>query len=75
MLGNLIGGFIVILIGVTLAPTVADQIELARDPDPTQTEIAFRDTEDEGEENVLQEKEVLRRIANDIAEIKNVLVK
>ena len=33
MLGNLIGGFIVILIGVTLAPTVADQIQLARDPD------------------------------------------
>lgn len=26
MLGNLIGGFIVILVGVTLIPTVADQI-------------------------------------------------
>jgi len=26
MLGNLIGGFIVILVGVTLAPTVADQV-------------------------------------------------
>lgn len=31
MLGNLIGGFIVILVGVTLAPTVADQVEGARD--------------------------------------------
>ena len=27
MLGNLIGGFIVILIGATLAPTVADQVQ------------------------------------------------
>lgn len=26
MLGNLIGGFIVILVGVTLAPTVANQV-------------------------------------------------
>ena len=26
MLGNLIGGFIVILVGVTLAPTVATQV-------------------------------------------------
>lgn len=26
MLGNLIGGFIVILVGVTLAPTVADEV-------------------------------------------------
>ena len=42
---------------------------------PTQTEIAFRDTDSEDEESVLQEKEVLRRIANDIAEIKKVLVK
>lgn len=30
MLGNLIGGFIVILVGVSLAPTVADQVEAAR---------------------------------------------
>ena len=30
MLGNLIGGFIVILIGVTLAPTVADAVELGQ---------------------------------------------
>lgn len=29
MLGNLIGGFIVILVGVTLVPEVADQIFLA----------------------------------------------
>jgi len=33
MLGNIIGGFIVILVGVTLAPTVADQIAGAQDPD------------------------------------------
>ena len=26
MLGNIIGGFIVILVGVTLAPTVADEV-------------------------------------------------
>ncbi len=30
MLGNLIGGFIVILIGVVLAPTVANEVEGAR---------------------------------------------
>ena len=30
MLGNLIGGFIVILVGVTLIPTVADSIYEAR---------------------------------------------
>jgi len=30
MLGNLIGGFIVILVGVTLAPTVADTVKLAQ---------------------------------------------
>jgi len=30
MLGNLIGGFIVILVGVTLAPTVADEVEGAK---------------------------------------------
>ena len=31
MLGNLIGGFIVILVGVTLLPTVADQVSHAQD--------------------------------------------
>ena len=30
MLGNIIGGFIVILVGVTLAPTVAQQVGLAQ---------------------------------------------
>jgi len=30
MLGNIIGGFIVILVGVTLAPTVANEVALAR---------------------------------------------
>lgn len=30
MLGNLIGGFITILVGITLAPTVADEIYDAR---------------------------------------------
>jgi len=30
MLGNLIGGFIVILVGVTLAPTVASEVRGAR---------------------------------------------
>ena len=30
MLGNLIGGFIVILVGVTLIPTVADEIASAQ---------------------------------------------
>ena len=29
MLGNLIGGFIVILVGVNLIPTVADQVDMA----------------------------------------------
>jgi hypothetical protein len=29
MLGNIIGGFIVILVGVTLAPTIADQVSIA----------------------------------------------
>ena len=29
MLGNLIGGFIVILVGATLAPTVADEVATA----------------------------------------------
>ena len=30
MLGNLIGGFIVILVGVTLLPTIADEIANAQ---------------------------------------------
>jgi hypothetical protein len=30
MLGNLIGGFIVIIVGVNLMPTVADQVEAAK---------------------------------------------
>lgn len=30
MLGNIIGGFIVILVGATLAPTVADEVRAAR---------------------------------------------
>ena len=30
MLGNLIGGFIVILVGVTLAPTVAEEVGQAK---------------------------------------------
>jgi hypothetical protein len=30
MLGNLIGGFIVILVGVTLAPTVANEVQGAK---------------------------------------------
>jgi len=30
MLGNVIGGFIVILVGATLAPTVAQQVGLAQ---------------------------------------------
>lgn len=35
MLGNLIGGFIVILVGVTLIPTVADEISNARSNEET----------------------------------------
>jgi len=31
MLGNLIGGFIVILVGATLAPTVANEVQAAED--------------------------------------------
>ena len=31
MLGNLIGGFIVIIIGVSLIPSVADEVEAAQD--------------------------------------------
>jgi hypothetical protein len=31
MLGNLLGGFIVILIGVQLLPIVAQQVQLAKD--------------------------------------------
>ena len=42
---------------------------------PTQTEIAFRDTDiEKEEESILQEKEVLRRIANDISELKRALI-
>ena len=29
MLGNLIGGFIVIIVGVSLLPTVADEVDMA----------------------------------------------
>jgi len=35
MLGNLLGGFIVILIGVNLIPTVADQVQAAQDGNVT----------------------------------------
>ena len=35
MLGNLIGGFIVILVGVTLIPTIADEIASAQDGNVT----------------------------------------
>jgi uncharacterized membrane protein YhaH (DUF805 family) len=35
MLGNLIGGFIVILVGTSLIGTVADQIEEAKDGNVT----------------------------------------
>lgn len=31
MLGNIIGGFIVILVGVTLAPTIANEVQGAKD--------------------------------------------
>ena len=31
MLGNLFGGFIVILVGVNLLPTIADQVKAAQD--------------------------------------------
>ena len=35
MLGNLIGGFIVIIVGVTLAPTVANEVSVATDGNVT----------------------------------------
>ena len=35
MLGNIIGGFIVIIVGVTLLPTIADNIEAAQDGNVT----------------------------------------
>jgi len=35
MLGNLIGGFIVILVGVNLIPTVADQVVAAQNGNVT----------------------------------------
>jgi len=42
---------------------------------PTKTEIAFRDnTTENEEESVVEEKEVLRRIANDISELKRALI-
>ena len=42
---------------------------------PTKTEIAFRDnTTENEEESVLEEKEVLIRIANDISELKRALI-
>ena len=42
---------------------------------PTKTEIAFRDnTTENEEESVLEEKEVLRRIVNDISELKRALI-
>ena len=31
MLGNIIGGFIIILVGTSLLPTVANQVKLAQD--------------------------------------------
>ena len=51
----------------------ADRYELVQVP--TKTEIAFRDnTMENEEESVLEEKEVLRRIANDISESKRALI-
>lgn len=35
MLGNLIGGFVVVLIGVNLLPTVADQVYVAQSHNAT----------------------------------------
>ena len=35
MLGNLIGGFIVIVVGVSLMPTVADEVYVARNGNVT----------------------------------------
>jgi len=35
MLGNLIGGFIVIIVGVSLVPTVANQVALAQQANST----------------------------------------
>ena len=51
----------------------ADRYELVQVP--TKTEIHFRDnTMENEEESVLEEKEVLRRIANDISELKRALI-
>jgi len=51
----------------------ADRYELVQVP--TKTEIAFRDnTMENEEESVLEEKEVLRRIANDVSELKRALI-
>jgi len=33
MLGNIIGGFIVILVGITLAPTISDEVKDAENSD------------------------------------------
>jgi len=42
---------------------------------PIKTKILFRDnTMENEEESVLEEKEVLRRIANDISELKRALI-
>ena len=42
---------------------------------PIKTKILFRDnTIENEEESVLEEKEVLRRIANDISELKRALI-
>lgn len=38
MLGELIGGFIVLLVGVTLLPTVANQVDTARKCNSTSCE-------------------------------------
>jgi len=39
MLGNLIGGFITILVGVNLIPTVADNVHAARYDNVTATNV------------------------------------
>jgi hypothetical protein len=51
----------------------ADRYELVQVP--IKTKILFRDnTMENEEESVLEEKEVLRRIANDISELKRALI-
>jgi len=44
MLGNIVGGFIVILVGVTLAPTVANEVTGARDGNGTEAAGAINIT-------------------------------